>query len=248
MNKYFTVLSFVLIVSSSFGQNNIEGIDLLNKRKIKPDGIEKRFSYGYTNIELAQQSEFIKQKVAIEGFPKDDYHSENKSSSMNTSSKFGYVGFVELGYQSGTGVHDLDRVKLNFINGYQFNPYFSLGFGIGLRNYFTQNATFNLKQNATLIPFFVDLRTRITNQQISPYVSLGAGYSFDPSNHFKGVGFLFNPSLGVSFRVAEDSYIHLGLDYERQRMKFSYIDYPSFQFITFTDNANAVGVNLGISF
>ena len=150
----------------------------------------------------------------------------------------GYKGIVELGYEIGTGDFGMDRLKLNVINGYQINPYFSLGFGTGLRYYFDAEAA--------LIPIFADFRANFMDNNVSPYLSLGVGYSFDATNSFEGVGFLLNPTVGVSFMVSEKSAMNVGIGYEMQRMKFFYYDW--YYNDEFTENSGAISINVGISF
>jgi hypothetical protein len=114
----------------------------------------------------------------IEKLAKEPYQGKSDSSLDNSGLQSGYKGIVELGYQIGIGDYGMDRLKLNIINSYKINPYFSLGFGTGLRYYFDAEAA--------VIPVFADFRTNFINNKISPYLSLGVGYSFDATNDFEG--------------------------------------------------------------
>jgi len=155
----------------------------------------------------------------------------------------GYKGIVEMGYQSGTGNYGMDRFQFNFINGGQIGPYFSLGFGTGLRYYFDSEAA--------LIPFFADFRVNFIDFRVSPYFSLDVGYSFDATNNFEGVGFLLNPTVGASFKISRRSAINVGLGYEMQRMKFLYTIYPngSHNYYSYDyNNSGAISIVVGISF
>src|SRR5690606_13442150 len=76
--------------------------------------------------------------------------------------KKGYKGIFEVGYNVGTGTYKMDRAKVNFINGYQFNPYFSLGAGVGFRNYFDPNVQ--------LVPIFLDARFDFLDRAASPFI------------------------------------------------------------------------------
>lgn len=117
-----------------------------------------------------------------------------------------------MGYQIGLGVFGMDRIKLDFINGYQINPFFSLGVGTGMRYYFDAKAA--------SIPIFADFRANLINHNVSPYFSIGVGYSFDATIKFEPVGFLLNPTFGISFKVSDESILNVGIGYEMQRMKF----------------------------
>lgn len=85
----------------------------------------------------------------IEKITKEAVQGKSGGSLSNSSLQSGYKGVVELRYQIGAGDYGMDRLKLNIINDYQINPYFSLGFGTGLRYYFDAEAA--------LIPVFADL-------------------------------------------------------------------------------------------
>jgi long-subunit fatty acid transport protein len=102
----------------------------------------------------------------------------------------------------GMSDHGMDQVKLNVISGYQINPYFSLGIGVGLRYYFDEKTV--------LIPVFADFRVNFIDNKISPYLSLGIGYSFDTKADFEGEGFLLNPTVGVTFKISEKSALNFG--------------------------------------
>ena len=42
-----------------------------------------------------------------------------------------YRGFVDAGYSFGIGDYKFGRFEINTTHGYQFNPYFFLGAGLG---------------------------------------------------------------------------------------------------------------------
>jgi hypothetical protein len=75
------------------------------------------------------------------------------------------------------------------------------------------------------------------NNRISPYLSLGIGYSFDATDDFKEAGFLLNPTAGVSFKIARKFAIHAGIGYEMQNLEF-YSNYA---------NSHAIDFVFGIS-
>ncbi len=129
---------------------------------------------------------------------------------------------------------------MNIVNGYRFNPYFSLGFGTGAR-YYSEGGN-----DALLVPIFLDTRVNFINNKVSPYFALGTGYSFDATNSFEGVGLLINPSLGVSFKVADKSALNLGLGYEMQKVKVYYRNYYSSR--ESTETSGSISLNVGFSF
>ena len=76
---------------------------------------------------------------------------------------------------------------------------------------------------------------------------MGIGYSFDATNGFEGVGFLLNPTIGVSFKVSDKSVINVGIGYEMQAMEFYFYDYY-YGYRKITENSGAVSIVVGISF
>lgn len=238
MKKYLALLLFALITTVSFGQSNYQDVVYLKNGSIIKGTIIEQVPNKSIKIETADRSVFVYQMDEIEKLTKEVIQGKSGGSLSNSGLQSGYKGIVELGYQIGTGDYGMDRLKLNIINGYQINPYFSLGFGTGLRYYFDAEAA--------LIPVFADFRANFMNNKISPYLSLGVGYSFDATNDFEGVGFLLNPTVGVSFKVSDKSAMNVGLGYEMQKMKFFYYDY--YYYDEFTENSGAISINVGISF
>jgi len=235
MKKYLALLLFALITTLSFGQSNYQDVVYLKNGSIIRGTIIEQVPNKSIKIETADRSVFVYQMDEIEKFTKEAIQGKRGGSLSNSGLQSGYKGILELGYQIRTGAYGMDRLKLNIINGYQINPYFSLGFGTGLRYYFNADAA--------LIPVFADFRANFINNKISPYLSLGVGYSFDATNDFREVGFLINPTVGVSIKVSDKSAMNVGLGYEMQKMDFYYNEYYYFAQIS-----GAISINLGISF
>ena len=175
----------------------------------------------------------------VQGTINENYNSGHSSYGLGS----GYKGIIDVGYSFGIGTYKMNRFDFNFINGYQVNPYFSLGIGVGLRYYFDTEAA--------LIPIFADFRANFIDNPISPYLSLGIGYSFDATNSFESVGLLLDPTVGVSFKISDKSAFIVGLGYEMQRMKFLdfYLDNWTHIYEHYsTSNSGAVSIVVGISF
>lgn len=237
MKKYLALLLFALITTISFGQSNYQDVVYLKNGSIIRGTIIEQVPNISIKIETADRSVFVYQIDEIEKLTKEAIQVKSGISLSNSGLQSGYKGIVELGYQIGTGDYGMDRFKLNIINGYQINPYFSLGFGTGLRYYFDSGLT--------LIPVFADFRANFMNNKISPYLSLGFGYSFDATNKSEeGVGFLLNPTVGVSFKVSDKSAMNIGLGYEMQHLPIYYVGYNS----SISKNSGAIGIDVGISF
>lgn len=152
----------------------------------------------------------------------------------------GYKGIVEMGNDIGAGEWGLNRIKLNLINGYKINQYISFGIGTGLRYYYDIDAM--------VIPIYADFRANFMDYKVTPYLSLGVGYSFGATNNFKGDGILLNPTVGVSYKLSSKSSMNVGLGYEMQRMMFKNFHYSIWGDKVIFANSGAISFNVGISF
>jgi hypothetical protein len=238
MKKNLALILLVIITTVSFGQNSYQDVVYLKNGSIIRGIIIEQIPNKSIKIETADRSVFVFRIDEIEKLTKEPIQWKSGGSFRNSDIQSGYKGIAEVGYDIGTGNYGMDRLKLYFINGYQVNPYFSLGCGTGLQYYFDAEAA--------LIPIFADFRVHFMDNKVSPYLSLGVGYSFDATNSFKGVGFLLIPTMGVSFKVSEKSAMNIGLGYEIQRMKFIYYDW--YYYDESMENSGAASINVGISF
>lgn len=238
MKKYLMLLLLTLFTTLSFGQSNYQDVVYLKNGGIIRGTIIEQVINKSIKIETADRNVFVYQMDEIDKLTKEAVHKKSSGSLRHSGLQSGYKGIVELGYQVGVGDFGMDRLNLNIINGYQINPYFSLGLGTGLRYYFDAEAA--------LVPVFADFRAYFINNKTSPYLSLGVGYSFDATNDFKGVGFLLNPTVGVSFKVSDKSAINVGIGYEMQKIDFIYDGY--FGYFSSSENSGAISINIGISF
>jgi opacity protein-like surface antigen len=160
----------------------------------------------------------------------------------NHGLKPGYKGIVEVGLGIPAGDYGETRVKLNVINGIQFNPHTSLGIGIGLSGYYDR----------MLIPIFADFRYYFLKKNVAPYLSFDTGYSFNADNSFKGQGFLWSILFGIDLNLSGNFSIHLGAGYDSQKMDWSdsHISLSAPVRITEYDSgmSEAILINLGFSF
>ena len=238
MKKYLVSILFVLVTTLAFAQSNYQDVVYLKNGNIIRGIIIEQVPNKSIKIETADRSVFLYQMDEIEKLTKEEIKGKSKNTGDLSGLKTGYKGIAEMGYQIGVGNYGMDRLKLNVIYGYQISPYFSLGLGTGLRYYFDAGAT--------LIPVFADFRANFLNKRVSPYLSLGLGYSFDAGYHFKGVGFLLNPTAGVSFKVSNKSSLNVGLGYEMQTMDFYGTNY--YGYYSNSQNSGAISIIAGVSF
>lgn len=241
MKKYLTLLVFLLVATLSFSQSNFQDVIILKDGSVVRGVITKLIPNESITIETSDRNVFVYQMAEIEKIT-NEQNEENTTinfdsirSSLGLQS--GVKVMVELGHQFGRdlfggynpdyssdynnlngGGTPLNGSRFSIICGYQINPYFSVGAGIGIRQYKAESWLTG-KYRAALIPVFADFRVNFMDFRFSPYLSLGAGYSFDATRDFDGVGFLINPSIGVSVKISEKSALNVDLGYEIQKFK-----------------------------
>ena len=124
----------------------------------------------------------------------------------------GYKGFVDVGGAFGVGTYGDGLVSVSSTHGYQFNPYFFLGVGVGVNYHFNWSTVF--------IPVYADARGYFMNNDIAPFIGLKVGYSV-----FDGMGFYFNPSVGVRFIATSKLGLNLSIGYNMQRTDITFRQY-----------------------
>lgn len=240
MKKLLTLLLLIFLTTILYSQSNYQDVVYLKNGSIIRGIIIEQVPNKSIKIETTDRNVFFYEMDEIEKLTKEpNLNKSNKflnKKSEHTGLKSGYKGIAELDYLFGVGYYGIGRLEVNIINGYQFNPYFSLGLGTGFRWYSISG------YNAVLIPIFADFRVNFMDNKVSPYFSLGIGYSFDATDSFSGLGILAKPSLGVTIKVSEKLVMHTGLGYEMQ--KINYYDYSSINKI----NLGGFGFNFGVSF
>jgi hypothetical protein len=219
MKKLFTLL---FVLSSSlivFAQQYYQDVVYLKNGSIIRGTIIEQIPNRSIKIETADKSVFVYQFNEIAKFSKEALARGRRKYSNSSSSKHesGYVGVVDVGYAVGVGDYGLNFINLTMINGYKFNPYFSLGFGTGTRLYYDSDAI--------LTPFFLNFQVNFIDSPIYPFFALSTGYSFDLSDDFEATGFLVNLNVGVHFEVSDKFGINVGIGYEGQWAEFYDYDY-----------------------
>lgn len=97
------------------------------------------------------------------------YHAKKPINLM----KSGYFNITDFGILFGQGnYYSTQTASLNMINGYQINPHFAVGLGVGFEGY-----------DLPLAPIFVDAKYFFLEKPFSPFVSLQSGYAVPLSNY-----------------------------------------------------------------
>lgn len=172
------------------------------------------FLFSVSNISFSQtnlnnQNLLIEQREAGIIFYNDN-NIIKKTKKNEIGFKKGYKGVMTFGYQIGASIYENDRLKFDFINSFQFNPYLSLGIGIGYRNY--------LRDEFIYLPLFFDIRVNLIDNDISPFIALGTGALLQTEEE-SGEGVFYNPSFGVSFISNDNKAIHFGLGFDTQKIR-----------------------------
>ena len=153
--------------------------------------------------------------------------------------KTGYYFIADLGYAVGiNNIYSTDFLKIDCIYGHNLNPYFSLGLGGGIRQYY--------ENKDAIIPVFGDFRTNIPLKKASVYVALGIGYSFDIKKDLdiEYSGVLLSPSAGITFSISDRVAMNVGIGYELQNSEI----YKNTTDTYSTEYLSGISFNVGITY
>jgi len=199
MKKYL-VLVILLSTTLAFAQSNYQDVVYLKDGSIVRGSIIEQIPNKTIKIETVDRSIFVYQTKEIEKLTKEPYQLKKHKKYSKETELPEYKAIIELGYSK---FYDYHKIKLNITYNYQLSPYYSLGFGTGLR----------YTEDFHTIPVFMNFRTNFTKNNYSPYLSLGLGYLFTEYN-FEAKGFMFDPTVGVVFKITDKSALNVGLNYE----------------------------------
>ena len=166
----------------------------------------------------------------------------------------GYRGHVDAGYSIGIGDYDFDRFEVNTSHGYQFNPFFFVGAGVGIHfmsSYATAGMEIPLDQRESLtdVPVFGHLRCNFMNRKFSPFVDLRGGYFVTNSG-----GLYLNAAVGCRYAFNEKMAVNLSVGYTREDLEFDTFEdfFGSHSMHYYTSgrklSAEAVALKLGFEF
>lgn len=132
----------------------------------------------------------------------------------------GYRGFSDLGYTVGVGDYDFGRFEISTTHGYQVNPYFFLGGGVGfhfMQSYETKGMEIALdkRDSKVSIPIFADFRGTFSKRKFAPFVDLKLGYFVTNNDGFYG-----NISAGCRMNVKGNQAVSLSIGYTYEKLEF----------------------------
>lgn len=222
------ILSFLLCAFctiNTFAQDNItDVIYLTDGNSIRGIIIE----YIPGNIVKLKANDGNVLVYSFEEISKITREIENKSHKLNNNNnnnKTGYKGFVDFGYSlniRGDKYKDTDHIDFTTSHGYQFNPYFFLGIGVGVNYYYDTALSYRKpgfeeeKNSEWLYSAFINPRATFLDGSISPFIDAKAGYSLNEEVN----GFYLSPSAGLHLAIP-NSYISVNVSagYTLQTLK-----------------------------
>ena len=164
-------------------------------------------------------------------------NAEKRAKTWNRDFTKGYHGFIDFGGGFAAGSSGSALVSLSTSHGYQFNPYYYLGAGVGY-NYHA----FTLGNS---IPLFANFRTNLLNTRISPFVDFKIGYSLGEDK-----GFYMHPAIGGSFLTSRKFGWNISVGYDMQVTQIRYINWPNLNLSPYKENVVIGGITIkaGVEF
>ena len=240
MKKIVFIICMVLCNTLlAFAQNNQEIVYLKNGNKVKGIIIEE-IPNTSIKVKTSNGSILVYSIHEIEKIisPEDEIFQKKfrfKQYNNNpTYDKTGYKGFIDFGGVIGIGNRGDGAIAVSTTHGYQFNPYFFFGAGIGIE--------YHMNWETFFIPVFADIKTYFLNKNISPFLGLKAGYSV-----YDGKGCYINPHIGVTLSSSPRFGMNLTIGYNMQKAKIN--DRPK-NIKNYKDNMaiNGISIKLGFVF
>lgn len=145
------------------------------------------------------------------------------ANAQNTS-KNCYRGFVDAGYSIGIGDYEFGRFEVNTTHGYQVNPYFFFGAGLGLHfmsEYETagMDIALDYRESKVDIPVFANVRCNFSKGKVSPYIDVKGG-TFVTNNG----GLYASASAGCRISINDKQAINVSVGYTSEKLEFETFD------------------------
>lgn len=169
----------------------------------------------------------------------------------------GYHGTVDAGYSLNySGTLNADWIELNTIHGYQVNPYFFVGGGVGL-HYFPKYKSNDIdgvplwkRDSSYEIPLFANLRWTILNKRVTPFVDAKIGHYITNNS-----GSYMTGGVGCRVTLKNDkalyilaSYISTKLRYQEAHMTTRHDYSYNWYYNDIDKSQSAVSLKMGYEF
>lgn len=174
--------------------------------------------------------------------------------SAQSISSGNYKGYVDAGYSIGIGDYEFGRVEINTSHGYQFNPYFFLGAGVGLHfmpSYETSgmDIPLDVRDSKVDIPVFANIRSHFSKGKFAPFADLKGGTYITNSG-----GLYIIASVGIRYALNDKQGLSLSLGYTNEKLEFEvfdgFIDHGRMDYTRDKKqyNTEAIAIKLGFDF
>jgi hypothetical protein len=224
MKKTLLLIAVLAISTAAFAQQYQRDVVHLRNGSIIRGVIIEQVPNQSLRIETADGSVFVYSFDEIERITRETaaQMSRNTVRSRSNERIRGYMGIAEASFGIGVGDDSENSFGIAMINGYRFNPHFSIGLGVGLKRY--------TNSELVTVPLFFDLRTVFTKNDIAPFAAFTAGVQ--PTLFEKGhqtVGYIMDGRLsfgfqaGVRYRLPDTRMgLNLSIGYEQQHFDIYY--------------------------
>lgn len=215
------LFSFALVLAATCAsaQQGLEDVLYLKNGSIIRGEVIEMVPGGSVKIQTADGSLFVFTMAEVERLAKEPFKQpvgepwpDGRDAVVAIIDVVGYQGMAEIGYGVGMSSNGVDQFKLNFINGYRFNPRLMAGLGLGLRMYMAEDDSY------AMVPVFLDARWSILERKTSPYLALGVGITFNGSHDMNTEGMLMSGGMGAEFKLRGRSRLHAGISYDLQKL------------------------------
>lgn len=170
----------------------------------------------------------------------------------------GYHGFIEAGYSVNPSAPTIsvNWSEINTIHGYQVNPNFFVGAGVGF-HFLEDTKTAEIdgyphwkRESSTEIPLFANFKWTILKKKVSPFIDLRLGHYLTNSS-----GIYESAGIGCRFALKHNQAIYALASYSVTKFRFqeSYMynvgkyDFK-WAYKDFDESQNVVSVKLGYEF
>ena len=229
MNIKLTLLSIFLFTAIAANSQSYQDVVYLKNGSIVKGQIIEQIPTSSLKIEIAGGSIFVYQMTEIEKIIKEEIITPPIAKRKRTAPKTGYKGFVDMG--GGFPVSNGDGFfSVHISQGYQFNPFFYAGAGLGIDYHFGYSTI--------CLPLFANGRVNFIDNPVSPFFDLKIGYSV-----YEGEGLFFAPSIGTRFAIDQRCAFTFSVGYNLQK-----VNKVNSYYSPRSRTLNGVSMKIGIEF
>ena len=237
MNIKRILLSLFLFTAIAASSQSYQDVVYLKNGSIVKGQIIEQIPTSLLKIEIAGGSIFVYQITEIEKIVKEEIITPPIAKRKKTAPKMGYKGFVDMGGGFPVSYDGDGFFSVHISQGYQFNPFFFVGAGLGVDYHFGENCIF--------LPLYANGRINFIDNPVSPFFDLKIGYSV-----YEGKGAFLAPSIGTRFAIDQRCGFTFSVGYNLQRggmPTYSCYNYNCFNGST-TKTLNGISLKIGLDF